>query len=261
MLPLCLLLALAAGPTAPQWPKAGAPLNLVHLSHSPRKRPWRIYLDGGHGAKDNQGVASVTCEHEEDFTLRVAKDLAEHLRRTGAFEVRLSRDGARVAYEARVRAAESWKADAFLSLHADARGLARWWSPVPGTFCLRQDETPGFAVLWSSDGPALLTPRRQTLARALATRMRQAGLLAYDGVDYPGHYVGDDSHPGVFENRPGIGRRIFVLRKPTMPSVIIETHHALDFEEAARWKEPLTLEAFAAAVAASLSDVLGTMSP
>jgi N-acetylmuramoyl-L-alanine amidase len=44
--------------------------------------------------------------------------------------------------------------------------------------------------------------------------------------------------------------------------VIIETHHALDFEEAERWKDPRTLEAFAAAVAQGLVDGLsGAPSP
>jgi N-acetylmuramoyl-L-alanine amidase len=53
-----------------------------------------------------------------------------------------------------------------------------------------------------------------------------------------------------------------MLRRPRVPSVIIETHHALDFEEAERWKEPRTLEAFAAAVAQGLVDGLaGPASP
>jgi N-acetylmuramoyl-L-alanine amidase len=39
-----------------------------------------------------------------------------------------------------------------------------------------------------------------------------------------------------------------------MPSVIIETHHALDLEEVARWREERTLEAFAAAVTQGLVD-------
>ena len=45
-----------------------------------------------------------------------------------------------------------------------------------------------------------------------------------------------------------------MLRRPRIPSVIIETHHALDFEEVARWREERTLEAFAAAVAQGVVD-------
>ncbi|MET0402683.1 MAG: N-acetylmuramoyl-L-alanine amidase, partial [Cystobacter sp.] len=76
--------------------------------------------------------------------------------------------------------------------------------------------------------------------------------------DYVGLYAADPDQPGAFVSRHQPGQRIFVLREPTMPSIIIETHHAWDFEEAARWREERTLEAFAAAVAQGLVDALGT---
>ena len=96
----------------------------------------------------------------------------------------------------------------------------------------------------------------------MARRMGEAGFLPYGGDDYVGLYAPDSEQPGTFVSRHLPGQRIFVLRKPPMPSVIIETHHALDFEEAARWKEPRTLEAFAAAVAQGLVDGLsGSPSP
>ena len=41
-----------------------------------------------------------------------------------------------------------------------------------------------------------------------------------------------------------------------MPAVIVETHHSLDVEESARWREDATLESFAAALAAGLVDTL-----
>jgi N-acetylmuramoyl-L-alanine amidase len=41
-----------------------------------------------------------------------------------------------------------------------------------------------------------------------------------------------------------------------MPSVIVETHHALDLEENARWLEPHTWDAFADTLAAALDDAL-----
>jgi N-acetylmuramoyl-L-alanine amidase len=69
-------------------------------------------------------------------------------------------------------------------------------------------------------------------------------------------YDGDPEQPGVFVDRHEPGYRIMMLRRPRIPSVIIETHHALDFEEVERWKEPRTLEAFSAAVAQGLVDGL-----
>jgi N-acetylmuramoyl-L-alanine amidase len=242
---------------APAWPAPDAPLTVQPLKVPKGYRKKRLYLDAGHGYRGNRGNSSVTCEDEADFTLRVAEDLARRLEATGHFKVRLSRRaGQQAAYRARISEAESWGADAFVSLHSDARGEAFWWEAAPGQRCLRQDTTPGFSVLWADDTAEPLKTRRVTLARALASRMGQAGFLPYNGVDYVNLYDGDTEQAGVFVDRHEPGYRIMMLRRPRIPSVIIETHHALDFEEAERWKEPRTLEAFAAAVAQGLVDGL-----
>ncbi|WP_255217161.1 N-acetylmuramoyl-L-alanine amidase [Myxococcus sp. AM010] len=260
-------LLLLAGPASepatvvptPMWPASGASLTVSEVRFPEGFGTRRIYLDAGHGAEGNTGNKGVTCEDEETFTLRVAEDLAKRLEATGHFQVRLSRKpGERVAYPLRVTAAEAWRAHAMLSLHSDSRGTAMPWSPTPGQECFRQDAAPGFTVLWSesAEATAHLQAGRAGLARALAHRLGQAGFPPYDGVDYEGLYAIDTAQPGVFVAREPTHRQIFVLRKPRIPSVIIETHHALDFEEAARWREKRTLEAFAAAVAQGLVDAL-----
>lgn len=253
----------AASAVLPSWPAPGAPLTVQPLTVPKGFRKKRIYLDAGHGYRDNTGNSSVTCENEADFTLRAAQDLAQRLEATGHFRVRLShKAGQDVSYRTRISEAEGWKADAFVSLHSDARGEATWWEPTPGQRCLRQDSTPGFSVLWADDTAEPLKTRRVTLARTLSQHIAQAGFLPYNGVDYVNLYAGDPEHPGVFVDRHEPGYRIMMLRRPRIPSVIIETHHALDFEEAARWKEPRTLEAFAAAVAQGLVDAFsGFASP
>ena len=99
------------------------------------------------------------------------------------------------------------------------------------------------------------TARRVTLGRAVAHHMSEAGFLAYGGLAYLGMYVPDEQEPGVFVDRHAEGQRIFVLRRAAMPSILVETHNALDPREAERWTDPETLDAFAAAVAAALGDV------
>ncbi|WP_224363371.1 N-acetylmuramoyl-L-alanine amidase family protein [Hyalangium versicolor] len=249
-----------APPTAlPSWPAPGAPLKVLPLNVPKGFRKQRIYLDAGHGYRGNRGNSSVTCEEEADFTLRAAEDLARRLEATGHFLVRLShKAGQNVAYRKRISEAEGWKADAFVSIHSDARGSPSWWEGAPGKQCLRQDSTPGFGVLWADDTAEPLKTQRMALARALARQLGGAGFLPYDGVDYVNLYDGDPEHPGVFVDRHEPRYRIMMLRRPRIPSVIIETHHALDFEEAARWKENRTLEAFAAAVARGLVDALSS---
>ncbi|RKH05115.1 N-acetylmuramoyl-L-alanine amidase, partial [Corallococcus sp. CA053C] len=244
--------------SAPTWPAPGAPLTKLAVTVPRGFRKKRIYLDAGHGADGNTGNRSVLCEDEQDFTLRVGLDLQRRLEATGLFVVRLSRDapGQRVAYPARVVAAEAWNAHAFVSLHSDARGQAQRWHATPERQCPRQDATPGYSVLWSDEGSEPLKTHRATLARALARRMEAAGFRPYDGVDYTGLYDGDAVQPGVFVDRHAPERRIMVLRRPRIPSVIIETYHALDYEENQRWKEERTLDAFAAAVAQGLVEAL-----
>ncbi len=248
----------------PTWPAPGAPLTVSEVRFPKGFGKRRIYLDAGHGAEGNTGNKGVTCEDEETFTLRVAEDLAKRLEATGHFQVRVSRkSGKRVPYPTRVTAAEQWRAHAMLSLHSDSRGAAAPWSPTPDQECFRQDTAPGFTVLWSEseEATALLQAGRAGLARALARRLNQTGFPPYDGLDYEGLYASDTAQPGVFVAREPTHRKIFVLRKPRIPSVIIETHHALDFEEAARWREQRTLEAFAAAVAQGLVDALAPEAP
>ncbi|MCB9766125.1 MAG: N-acetylmuramoyl-L-alanine amidase [Alphaproteobacteria bacterium] len=234
----------------PSWPAEGAPLTTLPLPEA--QGPWRVVVDAGHGASGNAGNTGVRCQKEQDETLREALALADHLR-AGPFEIRLGREGeARPGYRDRVAAAEAWPADALVSLHTDSRG----WTPDKGD-CPQVLAQDGFAVLWSDEGPEALVAARVRLARALGRRLAEAGFRPYDGDVYPGLYDTDPEVPGVFLDRHQPTRRIYMLRGPRIPSVIIETHHALDPAEVARWDDPATLQAFSAAVAAGLVDALG----
>ena len=216
----------------------------------------RIYVDAGHGAPGNTGTVSVTCDVEQDYTLEAARQLAARLTATGAFEVKLSRvAGGSPSYQARVDEAVAWKADALLSLHMDARGEGLLVNRTADQReCFQSEGGLGFAVLWSDEAPGPLGAERHRLATALAARLSQTGFPPYDGADYPGLYENDAAQPGVFLDRHTLGRRVWFLRKPALPGVIVETHHSWHREEHARWQEARTRDAFAAAVAAALVD-------
>ncbi|HVY44559.1 MAG TPA: N-acetylmuramoyl-L-alanine amidase [Minicystis sp.] len=215
----------------------------------------RVFVDAGHGAEDNRGAASCFCADEQDYTLAAAERVAARLAETGHFLVRLSREGdERVPYDARVRDAEAFGADAFVSLHFDVRGRSVRWSPAPGESCALAFGGDGFAVLYGDEGDAGLAAARLGLARALATRLSAAGFSPYaEGYD---DLYAPDAVAGVFVDRHAPGRRIFVLRRPSMPSVILETYNALDPREVSRWSELATLDAAADALAAALVDAL-----
>jgi N-acetylmuramoyl-L-alanine amidase len=249
--PLLGLLA-AVTPGAPAYPERGA--ELVHLETAFPKRfgKKRIYLDAGHGTTANEGATTALCDKEQDVVLAIANALKIALESTGRFDVRLSRTtSVGPSYEDRVRTAERFHADALISLHLDARGEADTLSRPKGQIAFRNDAESGFGILRSDRGSSSIVARRRDLARALARRMMEVGFPAYDGEDYGGLYT-NDPVPGVFIDR----RSLFMLRRPRIPSVIIETHHGLYLNETERWREPATLTAFGEAVSAALVDFL-----
>jgi N-acetylmuramoyl-L-alanine amidase len=245
----------AAAATAGVWPEPGAPLSPPPLVAPAGARRLRVYLDAGHGVKANVGNLSAYCVEERAFTLLAAIELGDRLAETGRFEVALSRDaGEEVDYQARIDDATALGADVFLSLHSDVRGSSERWAPEPGLSCAKSLAAPGFSVLFADGGDDALDARRARLARALAEQMIRTGFPPYDGAHYQGDYARDALQPGAFVDRHAPDQRIFVLRRAPMPSVIVETHHALDPREADRWSEDRTFDAFAAAVGAALLD-------
>lgn len=79
-----------------------------------------IVIDAGHGGSD-PGAGGPTGVKESEVTLSAALTLAEILRKTGRYEVVLTRSkDVRLAHEERSRIARDAKAGLFISLHADA---------------------------------------------------------------------------------------------------------------------------------------------
>lgn len=253
------------------WPSAAAPLTVLPARFQEGFGKRRVYVDAGHGAPQNPGNTSCFCVEEQAFTLIAARELATRLAATERFEARVSREeGALREYSDRVDEAERWGAHVFVSLHSDVRkkpvhgggsgpagGPSAPAPPDAGSPpCPTSYDAPGFSVLYSDEGAAPRVQLSLDVARAVAGRMSDAGFFAYDGADYGALYAATPSAPGVFVDRHDPGQRIYVLKRPKVPAILIETHHALDPREAARWSEPKTFDAFAAAVARALGEVL-----
>ncbi len=82
-------------------------------------RKIRVLVDPGHGGKD-AGAIGWKRTKEKDVNLRTALDLAKRLRETGLFDVRLTRSkDVFVTLPDRCRLANEWKADLFVSVHAN----------------------------------------------------------------------------------------------------------------------------------------------
>ncbi len=237
------------------WPAEDAVLKSLPFPKIQKKKI-RVYLDAGHGAQGNEGNHGCFCQLEEVHTLRVVMHLAQSLKKLGSFEVMHSRDGvSKPSYRVRLAEAEAFGAEFIVSVHSDARGWAvPWGTGDDGRDCWRNDDAPGFAVLWNTEGTHRVVTGRERLGRSIGQRLRQAGFLAYSGEDYGALYRQDDEEPsGWIDIRPR-KKSVYFLRGSSIPTVIVETHHALDPQEVFRWDQPSTLDAFASAIAQALLD-------
>lgn len=252
------------GPTAPAagvFPAAEAPLDdgpAALGSASPAgagRGARRVYLDAGHGAPDNPGNTSCECETEASFSLRAAEAIALELEATGRFEVMLSRAGAEEPrYQERALEAERFGAEVLVSVHSDIRTPARSWQPRPEVTCPLGEPAPGLSILFSDEGDARLVAARRRVAVGVARAAERRGFPFYPS--YERDYEPVPEARGVFLDRHPVGKRIFLLRATSMPAILVETHHALDPFEVARWNEPRTVRAFSRALAEALDGTL-----
>ena len=92
----------------------------------------KIYIDQGHNPVNPNAGAEGNGLREQDLTYRIGQDLAELLRRSGNYEVRLSRPSPSTqigtsntsSLRQRVNDANSWGADYFISLHTNASDIS-----------------------------------------------------------------------------------------------------------------------------------------
>lgn len=205
-------------------------------------RPSVVVLDPGHGGVDPGAVNGSL--RESDLMLTFARELADTLRRSGAFEVVMTREAdVFVSLEGRIRVARQAGADVFLSLHADA--LA--------------DGGASGATLYT-----LANQASDAAAAALAERHDRADLLG-GGVDLSG---ADDVVAGVLmdiartETRPVTDRlttalldaivaeglathrrarqegAFSVLKAPDIPSVLLEVGFMSSAHDLANLQDP-----------------------
>lgn len=150
----------------------------------------KIYIDQGHNPVNPNAGAEGNGLREQDLVYNIGQELAARLRRNGSFEVRLSRPTAETqigssnntSLRLRVKDANAWGADYFISLHTNASENAS----ASGCEAFAYAEgTPAFRL-----GEDIL-----------------AGLTAATGLRNRGMKV-----------RPGL----YVLKKTVMPAVLVE---------------------------------------
>ncbi len=197
------------------------------------KKTFRIFIDPGHGGKD-QGAHGVSATTESAICLNIAKKVQLNLlraakTRNAKFEIMMSREGDEfLSLRDRYVAANTWDADLFISVHANA-------SPVP--------RVKGFEVYFLSSEAS------DEAARSLATKENAneakkeslvMGILADATTQF---HVRESSHfaETVFNamsrtirpNARGVRQGPFtVLAGTDMPALLIEVGYLTNDGEA-----------------------------
>ena len=97
----------------------GTPYPILKPVRKVAKKPV-IVIDPGHGGRD-PGAVGANGTKEKTITTAAANDLANRLRRTGRYEVILTRStDSYVDHADRLRIARKGQADLFISIHADS---------------------------------------------------------------------------------------------------------------------------------------------
>ena len=151
----------------------------------------KIYIDQGHNPRDYNTGAEGNGFYEQDITYDIGRRLYALLSTSDEFEVRLSRPTEQTvlgtnnssSLTARVREANAWGADVFLSLHTNAS--------------LNPSATGSEALIYSRSSSTALGLAEDILTELnLVTGLRNRGVI----------------------ERPGL----YVLRRTNMPAVLVE---------------------------------------
>ena len=150
----------------------------------------KIYIDQGHNPQNPNAGAEGNGLREQDIVFRIGVILADLLRADPNFEVRLSRPNAETqigssnttSLKMRVADANAWGADYFLSLHTNASTI--------------ESASGSEAFAFSRTSPAFALGEDILEGLAASTGLRNRGMQVRSGL--------------------------YVLRKTTMPSVLIE---------------------------------------
>ncbi|MBQ6824177.1 MAG: N-acetylmuramoyl-L-alanine amidase [Clostridia bacterium] len=165
----------------------------------------KVVIDAGHNPQGFNAGAEGNGLREQDINYAVAQELATLLRSNGNFEVRLTRNtpdevlgtSNATSLQQRVRIANSWPADYFISIHANA-------STNP-----------------EANGTEVYTYRDSGAAHELAEEIQEAIVAELGMKD-----LGVKTNPSLY-----------VLRRTAMPAVLVELGFITNAEDARKMSE------------------------
>jgi N-acetylmuramoyl-L-alanine amidase len=258
-------------------PAAPVTLSLAGAAASPTRgttqakpdlRDLVVAIDAGHGGQDPGAIGPGRIQ-EKHVTLNIARKLAAEIDRIPGYRARLVRSGDNfIALRDRVRIAREFRADLFVSIHADA---------------FRNPRISGGSVYTLSDRGAT-----SENARWLAEKENGSDLLGGvgdvsldDKDDMLAHVLLDlsmtanrsasiEAGQAVLQELAAVGRLhkrrveqagFVVLKSPDMPSILVETGFISNPEEARRLNTQAHQNRLVQAIAAGVRRYLENNAP
>jgi len=213
-------------------------LPLIHPTDALKGQGYHVVvLDAGHGGED-PGALSAKGRKEKEVALDVTRRVRGRLMKAG-YKVYLTRhDDSFVELKERARRAKSWKADLFVSLHANsgpktAKGLETFVLSLPGQRSTNQKF--GSTVSKQTHPGNKYDQASMALGYAIHHQVR--------------------SSPGGLDR--GVKRaRFLVLKEAPCPSALVEIGFLSNKEEAAKLATSAHREKLAASIALGIENYL-----
>ena len=170
----------------------------------------RIFIDQGHNPENPNAGAEGNGIREQDVTYAVGAELARLLRENGNYEVMLSRNNPEEilgnsngeSLQARVRAANDFGADYFISIHANASDIPTASGSEAFVFNKESPAIPLAESILDSLEYATGFPRRGVYSRPTLYVLRRtkmpAALIEIGFITNPAEAYLMQTNPGLF---------------------------------------------------------------
>ena len=237
------------------------PIKTSQQQRNKRKKQFVIAIDPGHGGRD-PGAIGRKGTREKDVALSVSKKLKTLINRESGYRAVLTRDSDRyVTLRNRVKKAREYKADIFISVHADS-----FHSPnVKGAsvYALSLSGASSEAARWiaekenSSDliGGISLDDKDDLIASVLLDLSQTATIQ--DSLDLGSDVLRQMSKISKLNNKRVQQAGFTVLKAPDMPSILIETAFLSNPGEERKLRNPKYQQKLANAVFSGIKNHLG----
>jgi len=194
---------------------------------APKGRDLVIAIDAGHGG-DDPGAHGSFGTNEKDVVLAIARRLATLVNKERGMRAVMIRDGDYyVGLRQRIQKARRYKADLFVSIHADAYTDRR--ASGSSVFTLSEHGATSEAARWLADsenasdlvGGVSLDDKDGLLASVLLDLSQSATIEA--SVDVGDKVLGNLSRVGNVHKAAVQQAGFVVLKSPDIPSILVET--------------------------------------